>query len=109
MESLRQSSIHRDILAPAISVVGRRKGRLNALTSSLGRMMLNSLTVFVEGTLSSGFCLCGVCSAEGGSVNVVEREGGGLRAKERSAEKGTASGGKHFMTCFWIFLLFFFL
>ena len=64
-------------------------------------MMLNSLTFFDEGILSSRFCLGVVCSAEGGGVNIVKGEtpmGQGLRAKERSAE-GTAGDGMH-----WSFL-----
>lgn len=103
MESLRQSSIRRCILAPGscLTVEGRGgDSNVNALTSSLGGMMLNSLTLLDEGILSSGFCLGGVCSAEGGGINVVEGKKRRSRAKERNAEKGTAGSGKHFRFCF---------
>ena len=70
-------------------------------------MMLNSLTLLDESILSSGFCLGGVCSAEGGGINVVQgekRRDRRSRVKERNAEKGTAGGGEHFCYCFFFFL-----
>lgn len=84
MESLRQSSIRICTLA----FIGEKKeGRggnnnVNALTSSLGCMKLNSLTLFDNGTLSGRFCLRGERSAKGGGIDIVEGEKRGLEAKE---------------------------